>query len=311
MAVKLPDSNDENCLILFEKVEKDLFSYSDRIKIKNIDQKFFKEIVIPIAVYLNSLEKTAKPLLIGLTGGQGSGKTTLSDFVQLTLKKGFKKRTTGFSIDDIYKSQNDRELLGKKIHSMCKVRGVPGTHDVDLGIKTIDSLNFATNEMITSIPVFSKPLDKHLPESEWVQFKGKPDFIFFDGWFCGAKPISEKNWSPPLNELEEKQDPDGVWSKWYNRELSGDYQELFNSFDILLMIKVPSMEHIFESRWIQEKTLEKNLTDPEMKKKIMTKEEVIHFVMHYERLTRYVLEEIPKFADIVLYRDNEFNFKRM
>ena len=43
----------------------------------------------------------------------------------------------------------------------------------------------------------------------------------------------------------------------------------------------------------------------------MTKEEVIHFVMHYERLTRYVLEEIPKFADIVLYRDNEFNFKRM
>ena len=207
--------------------------------------------------------------------------------------------------------KNDRELLGKKIHSMCKVRGVPGTHDVDLGLKTIDSLNFATNEMITSIPVFSKPLDKHLPESEWVQYKGKPDFIFFDGWFCGAKPISEKNWSPPLNELEEKQDPDGVWSKWYNRELSGDYQELFNSFDILLMIKVPSMEHIFESRWIQEKTLEKNLTDPEMKKKIMTKEEVTHFVMHYERLTRYVLEEIPKFADIVLYRDNEFNFKRM
>ena len=101
MAVKLPDSNDENCLILFEKVENDLFSYSDSIKIKNIDQKFFKEIVIPIAVYLNSLEKTAKPLLIGLTGGQGSGKTTLSDFVQLALKKGFKKRTTGFSIDDL------------------------------------------------------------------------------------------------------------------------------------------------------------------------------------------------------------------
>ena len=49
MAIKLPDANDENCLILFEKVEKDLFSYSDSIKIKNIDQKFFKEIVIPIA----------------------------------------------------------------------------------------------------------------------------------------------------------------------------------------------------------------------------------------------------------------------
>ena len=132
--------------------------------------KKLKRIYFPILIVLklkifikNFLEKTAKPLLIGLTGGQGSGKTTLSDFVQLALKKGFKKRTTGFSIDDIYKSQNDRELLGKKIHSMCKVRGVPGTHDVDLGLKTIDSLNFATNEIITSIPVFSKPLDKHLP----------------------------------------------------------------------------------------------------------------------------------------------------
>ena len=47
------------------------------------------------------------------------------------------------------------------------------------------------------------------------------------------------------------------------------------------------------------------------KTEVTKKEEVIHFVMHYERLTRYVLEEIPKFADIVLYRDNEFNFKRM
>ena len=309
MAIKLPDANDKKCLNLFEKVKKELFFYSDSINIKNVDQSFFKEIVIPIAVYLIGLEKTRKPVLIGLTGGQGSGKTTLSDFVQLTLKKGFNKKTTGFSIDDIYKSQRDRELLGEEIHPMCKVRGVPGTHDVDLGLKTIEYLNNASYDTTTSIPVFSKPLDRHLPESEWVQFKGKPDFIFFDGWFCGAKPLSENNWLPPLNELEEKEDPDGVWSRWYNKELSGDYQKLFNSFDILLMIKVPNMEHIFESRWIQEKTLEKNITDPEMKKKIMTKEEIIHFVMHYERLTRYVLEEIPKFADIVLHRDKEFNFE--
>ena len=65
----------------------------------------------------------------------------------------------------------------EKIHSMCKVKGVPGTHDVDLGLKTM-ILKFATNEMITSIPVFSKPLDKHLPESEWVQYKGN-QILFF------------------------------------------------------------------------------------------------------------------------------------
>ena len=56
MAITLPDANDEKCLILYEKMKNELISYSDSINIKNIDQKFFKEIVIPIALYLNSTE---------------------------------------------------------------------------------------------------------------------------------------------------------------------------------------------------------------------------------------------------------------
>ena len=123
MSVKLPDSNDENCLILFEKVEKDLFSYSDSIKIKNIDQKFFKEIVIPIAVYLNSLEKTAKPLLIGLTGGQGSGKTTLSDFVQLALKKDLKKELQASQLMTYTSLKTIENYLEKKF-ILCVKLGV-------------------------------------------------------------------------------------------------------------------------------------------------------------------------------------------
>ena len=74
------------------------------------------------------------------------------------------------------------------------------------------------------------------------------------------------------------------------------------------MIKVPSMDHVFKSRWIQEQTLEKTIKDPEIKKKIMTKDEVYKFVMHYERLTRYILEEVPNFADIVIERNENFNF---
>ena len=74
------------------------------------------------------------------------------------------------------------------------------------------------------------------------------------------------------------------------------------------MIKVPKMEHVYESRWLQEQTLEKTLKDPELKRKIMSKQEVFRFVMHYERLTRYILEEMPSFADIVLERDKGFNF---
>ena len=111
-----------------------------------------------------------------------------------------------------------------------------------------------------------------------------------------------------MNLLEEEEDPNGVWSKWSNQELAGDYQQLFDRFDLLLLIKVPSMQHVYESRWLQEQTLEKTLTDPEMLKRIMTKEQVFRFVMYYERLTRYVLEEMPDFADIVLDRNEGFEF---
>ena len=48
--------------------------------------------------------------------------------------------------------------------------------------------------------------------------------------------------------------------------------------------------------------------NPESKKRIMTKKQVYRFVMHYERITRYIMKEIPFIADIVLERDEEFNF---
>ena len=188
------------------------------------------------------------------------------------------------------------------------MRGVPGTHDIQMGLETLDSLFAAGPSTLTPIPAFSKPLDERKPKSTWQVFKGKPDYIFFDAWCGGAKSVSEKDWKPPMNALELEEDPDGIWSKWSNKELAGDYQRLFDRFDLLVVIKVPNMDHIYQSRWLQEQTLAKTLTDPELQKKIMTREEVDRFVMHYERLTHYIQEEVPVFADIVIERDDRFNY---
>jgi D-glycerate 3-kinase len=68
------------------------------------------------------------------------------------------------------------------------------------------------------------------------------------------------------------------------------------------------MDFVYESRWLQEQTLAKTVRNPILKKKIMTKDQVYRFVMHYERLTRYILEELPTFSDIVLSRDGDFKF---
>ena len=60
----------------------------------------------------------------------------------------------GFSIDDIYKSQEERKFLAQTIHPLCYVRGVPGTHDIDMGLNLIKKLSAANSDAITPIPSF-------------------------------------------------------------------------------------------------------------------------------------------------------------
>ena len=119
-----------------------LIKLAKELYIEDISDDFFLEIVIPLSFYLNSFNRKNTPYLIGLTGGQGSGKTTLSLFIQQVLEDIFKRKVVGFSIDDIYKTKSERDKIAKKIHPLCSVRGVPGTHDIDLGIRTINNFSF-------------------------------------------------------------------------------------------------------------------------------------------------------------------------
>ena len=305
---EFPRPSDQLCKDLFEISQHFLKDYAQELKIEGISKDFFQNMIIPLGVYFDLLPKKERPYLICFSGGQGSGKTTLTNFLQFFLRKACERSSISFSIDDIYKTREDRELLAKTVHPLCKVRGVPGTHDIQLGLDTLDGLYAAKQNTLTPIPAFSKSLDQRESKVNWEVFKGRPDFIFFDAWCGGAKPVSEKDWKPPMNDLELEEDPDGVWSKWSNKKLAGDYQTLFDRFDLLVVVKIPNIDHVYESRWLQEQTLDKTLTDPELKKKIMTREEVDRFVMHYERLTHYVQEKIPDFADIVIERDAKFNY---
>jgi len=293
---------------IYTKSKPNLLKLARELYIDDISDNFFVEVVIPLSDYFNSFQKRNIPYFIGLTGGQGSGKTTLSIFIQKILEDVFKKRSVGFSIDDIYKTKEEREKIAKKIHPLCSVRGVPGTHDIRLGNKTIDSLFRARSNTYTYIPSFSKILDMHHPKKDWRKYKGRPDFIFFDAWCGGAKPIPDNKWRPPLNKLEKEKDPDQVWARWSNNELAGDYQKLFDRFDKLVFIQVEKMENVYENRWLQEKNMSKGIKDEKLLKNIMNKDQIKNFVMHYERLTRHILDEMPNQADIVINREDKLKF---
>ena len=68
-----------------------------------LSKEFLTEIVTPIASLIVS-ESKKKPLKIYISGGQGSGKTTLSYALKIILENCFDVRVANFSIDDLYLS---------------------------------------------------------------------------------------------------------------------------------------------------------------------------------------------------------------
>lgn len=128
--------------------------------IDSIDN-FFLPLVENIRAHLNSAEE---PLVIGLNGAQGSGKTTLGDFLVHALTTEYGLNVVGVSLDDFYLTKQQRLDLSKMVHPLFETRGVPGTHDLPLAMKTMQSLIEGKQ---TAIPRFNKALDDRFDESEW------------------------------------------------------------------------------------------------------------------------------------------------
>jgi len=276
------------------------------IENENIDGEFqlsIKALYLPLAKWIESQclsNKQNVPVIFGINGAQGSGKSTLCRLLVLMLETLFNKRVLHLSIDDLYLSKNQRQLMANTIHPLFKVRGVPGTHDVPLGIDILNRVKHAKNSTIT-LPVFDKSIDDLIPEDKWPTLKNNFDIVLFEGWCVGAKPQLKEVLNKPVNELEINDDAQCIWRRYVNQQLAQEYAELFSCLDFLIMMEVPGMESIYEWRKLQEDKLRsaKKFKDKD-KNQIMSDAELTRFMMHFERTTRACLQEMPQRADVLL-----------
>lgn len=236
-----------------------------------------------------------RPLVVGVCGCQGSGKSTLTAFLKLLLD--WQAQSTAIlSLDDLYLTRRQREKLAREIHPLFATRGVPGTHDVSLGLKTLQSLRNASARSRTPMPAFEKSRDDRKPRAEWQTFKGRPAFILFEGWCVDARSQAPAALRKPVNRLERDCDPDGIWRAYVNDRLAGPYQELFATVDVLIFMQAPSFDCVYKWRGLQEKKLRRSKRGHA----VMDKKQLQNFIMHYERLTRWMLKEMPGRTDILL-----------
>lgn len=247
--------------------------------------------------------RSDQPPVIGINGAQGSGKSTLCALLSVVLDEMFGLKPVSLSIDDIYLTRAEREVLAKEVHPLFGTRGVPGTHDIELGLRTISALRDPDDTELM-IPRFDKSADDRAEEARWPVIAGPVDVILFEGWCVGTAPQSDEALAAPVNRFEEDEDPEGTWRRYSNERLRDEYKRLFDELDMLVMLAVTDMSCVYEWRLLQEHKLIEEVGESREGRpaadRTMSDEEVRRFIMHYERLTRHNLEEMPGRADIVL-----------
>ena len=294
-----------------------LMTKSDYLKYLKKQEVFGKPIVdkigklnkfyLPLSEWIYSIySKDFKTKIIGLSGGQGAGKSTITGILKLILKKKYGLNICVFSIDDFYKTKNERLRMSKKKHPLFITRGVPGTHDIKLLNQTIRKLKQKKFRTVL-IPKFDKSKDDRYRKNKWQKIKTKPDIIIFEGWCVGTTHQNNNELKRPINLIEKKYDENLKWRKTVNNLIKKRYKNIFNKIDKLVFLKVPHFNYIIKWRWLQEQKMK--LTTKS--KKTMSKTEVKEFIMFYERLTKHMIKNYSKISDLTIFLDKKHRSKKM
>ena len=232
--------------------------------------------------------KTGGCMLVGISGAQGSGKSTFAALLAQTLEVGFDLSTLVLSLDDFYLSRAQRLTLAASVHPLLKTRGVPGTHDIEL---LRDVIQAVVDTRGTDIPLFNKMEDDRQGSR---YFAPQPvRIIILEGWCWGATPCAPQLLEPPINALEAEADPSGIWRIYVNDQL-GRYQSVFRT-DYSIFLKVPDMQSVLQWRWQQEQQGSGS--------QAMSQPAISRFIMAYERITLRMLQDMPAQVDLTLALD--------
>jgi D-glycerate 3-kinase len=152
----------------------------------------------------NGAHDSQQCIMIGLTGLQGSGKSTWAMTLVEVLRQEYTLNAITVSLDDFYRTHEELVQLRKNspANKLLLTRGQPGTHDERLAIdffeviRTWDgSSNDYANEV--RVPSFDKSCHNgegdRAPESSWQQISSPVDVIVFEGWCVGFRPLPRES----------------------------------------------------------------------------------------------------------------------
>ncbi len=258
-------------------------------------ERFARELLAPVAGHVLAAHGRGARV-VGVYGAQGSGKTTLTLCLGALLASHAGLRVAVLSLDDFYLKRAHRLRVAAHMHPLFETRGVPGTHDVALLLRTMDALLAPRDEHHVPVPRFDKARDDRAPDPEMVQ--APVDLVLLEGWCLGVPPEPAERLLTACNELEVQQDEGGRFRRCVNYRLAHDYAELAHRVDWLLALMVESFEVSCRQRLEQEHALR------EATGAGMSDSEVHAFMQRFERVSRWALLSMEERADLVVRLDD-------
>ncbi|MDY6781606.1 MAG: glycerate kinase [Cyanobacteriota bacterium] len=203
--------------------------FSDRQRI----QSTLWTLWLPLSLHLVAARQAlGRPLIQGILGVQGTGKSTLGAVLGLILGYlGYP--TLGLSLDDLYKTYEERQQLQQQ-NPRLRWRGPPGTHDVDLGLAVLDNLRNSQAQHPIFVPRFNKSAyDGAGDRTASEEVTGAVEIVLFEGWFVGFRPLDPSIFEtapPPIVTPEDR-----VFARESNERLQ-EYLPLWERLDRLLVL---------------------------------------------------------------------------
>ncbi len=295
--------------LCFSKVKKDCLKFikSEETKFDKFKNKerMIKSFLIPLCFWISKKAEKKRPYFVGLAGGQGTGKTTVSSLIKIILIKYFNLKVFRISIDDFYKTRKERINLSKRVHPMLLTRGVPGTHDINMMLNFFKKLKSKKFQRM-KLPTFNKAIDDRFHKKKWYDLKKRPDVIIFEGWCVGAKSEKNNSLKKTINSLEKIKDQKQIWRKYVNQQLKLKYKNLYSQLNCLIYLKAKNFSLLQRWRLKQERKL---WVKSKVKSKIMSRGDVLNFMQTYQRITQNMFRNMPKYASVIFNLNSNHQIK--